>query len=52
MRGFAELTERYAPSLGFQYDLADDSLLGVGRWCWAVGEHTDEHGVKMIYKAA
>lgn len=49
-RGFAELTERYAPSLGFQYDLADDSLLAVGRWCWAVGEHTDEHGVKLIYK--
>lgn len=50
VRGFSELTERYAPSLGFQYDLADDSLLAVGRWCWAVGEHTDEHGVKLIYK--
>lgn len=50
VRGFAELTERYAPSLGFQYDLADDTLLAVGRWCWAVGEHTDEHGVKLIYK--
>jgi hypothetical protein len=52
VRGFAELTERYAPSLGFQYDLADDTLLAVGRWCWAVGEHTDEHGIKIIYKAA
>lgn len=51
VRGFAELTERYAPSLGFQYDLADDTLMGIGRWCWAVGEHTDEHGVKIIYKA-
>lgn len=50
VRGFAELTERYAPSLGFQYDLADDTLMGVGRWCWAVGEHTDEHGIKLIYK--
>lgn len=50
VRGFAELTERYAPSLGFQYDLADDTLLAVGRWCWAVGEHTDEHGIKIIYK--
>lgn len=51
VRGFAELTERYAPSLGFQYDLGDDTLMGVGRWCWAVGEHTDEHGIKIIYKA-
>lgn len=50
VRGFGELVERYAPSLGFQYDLADDTLLGVGRWCWAVGEHTDEHGIKIIYK--
>lgn len=50
VRGFAELTERYAPSLGFQYDLADDTLMGIGRWCWAVGEHTDEHGIKIIYK--
>ena len=32
--------------------LADDTLLAVGRWCWAVGEHTDEHGIKIIYKAA
>lgn len=52
IRGFAELVERYSPSLGFQYDLADDTLLGIGRWCWAVGEHTDEHGIKLIYKAA
>lgn len=49
VRGFAEMCERYAPSLGFQYDLADDSLLAIGRWCYAVGEHTDEHGVKIIY---
>jgi len=49
VRGFAEMTERYEPSLGFQYDLSTDSLLAVGRWCWAVGEHTDEHGVKIIY---
>lgn len=49
VRGFAEMCERYEPSLGFQYDLADDSLLAVGRWCWAVGEHTDEHGCKIIY---
>jgi len=51
IRGFAEMSERYAPSLGFQYDLADDTLLAVGRWCWAVGEHTDEHGNKIIYRA-
>jgi hypothetical protein len=50
VRGFAEMTERYEPSLGFQYDLADDSLLAVGRWCWSVAEHTDEHGVKIIYE--
>jgi hypothetical protein len=49
VRGFAEMVERYEPSLGFQYDLADDTLLAVGRWCWAVGEHTDEHGCKIIY---
>jgi hypothetical protein len=49
VRGFAEMVERYEPSLGFQYDLGTDSLLAVGRWCWAVGEHTDEHGVKIIY---
>jgi hypothetical protein len=50
VRGFAEMTERYEPSLGFQYDLADDSLLAVGRWCWSVAEHTDEHGVRIIYE--
>jgi len=49
VRGFAEMVERYEPSLGFQYDLSDDTLLAVGRWCWAVGEHTDEHGCKIIY---
>lgn len=49
VRGFAEMVERYEPSLGFQYDLADDTLLAVGRWCWAVAEHTDEHGCKIIY---
>ena len=49
VRGFAEIVERYEPSLGFQYDLSDDTLLAVGRWCWAVGEHTDEHGCKIIY---
>lgn len=52
VRGFAEMTERFEPSLGFQYDLADDTLLAVGRWCWAVGEHTDEHGVKIVYDKA
>ena len=49
VRGFAEMVERYEPSLGFQYELADDSLLAVGRWCYALGEHTDEHGCKIIY---
>lgn len=49
VRGFAEMVERYEPSLGFQYDLADDTLLAVGRWAYAVGEHTDEHGCKIIY---
>ena len=49
VRGFAEMVERYEPSLGFQYDLSDDTLLAVGRWCWAVGEHTDEHGCRIIY---
>jgi hypothetical protein len=49
VRGFAEMVERYEPSLGFQYDLADDTLLAVGRSCWALGEHTDEHGCKIIY---
>jgi hypothetical protein len=51
VRGFAELCERYEPSLGFQYDLVDDTLLAVGRWCWAVAEHTDEHGCRFIYAA-
>ena len=49
VRGFAEMVERYEPSLGFQYDLSDDTLLAVGRWCWSVAEHTDEHGCKIIY---
>ena len=31
VRGFGELVERYSPSLGFQYDLADDTLLAVDR---------------------
>jgi hypothetical protein len=49
VRGFAEMVERFEPSLGFQYDLADDTLLAVGRWCYAVAEHTDEHGCRIIY---
>lgn len=49
VRGFAEMVERFEPSLGFQYDLSDDTLLAVGRWCYAVGEHTDEHGCRIIY---
>lgn len=51
VRGFAEMVERYEPSLGFSYDLSDDTLLAVGRWCWGLGEHTDEHGVRLIYRA-
>jgi hypothetical protein len=49
VRGFAEMVERYAPSLGFQYDLREDALDAIGRWCHAVGEHTDEHIVKIVY---
>jgi hypothetical protein len=51
VRGFAEMVERYEPSLGFSYDLSDDTLLAVGRWCWGLAEHTDEHGVRLIYRA-
>jgi hypothetical protein len=48
-RGAIELTERYEPALGFSYDLESDTLKAIGRWCWNVVEHTDEHGVKLIY---
>lgn len=49
VRGFAELVERYAPSLWFGYDGETDTLKAIGRWCHASGEHTNEHGVKIIY---
>jgi len=49
VRGFAEMVERYAPSLEFQRDALSDDLTAVGRWCYALGEHTDEHGCKIIY---
>lgn len=49
VRGFAEMTERYEPSLEFQRDALDDSLVAIGRWCYALAEHTDEHGCKIIY---
>lgn len=49
VRGFAELVERYDPSLWFGYDGETDTLKAIGRWCYGSGEHTDEHIVKIIY---
>lgn len=48
-RGFAEFCERYEPDVGISYDIEDDKLSIIGRWCWTVGEHTDEHICKIIY---
>jgi hypothetical protein len=49
VRGFAELCEGYAPSVGFEYSLRGDSLDAIARYSWICGEHTDEHIVKLIY---
>jgi hypothetical protein len=49
VRGFAELVARYAPSLEFVRDPLTDTLTAIGRSCWGSVEHTDEHGVKLIY---
>ena len=50
LRGFCEFTEGYAISLGFEFNLTTDDVDVIGRWKWAVAEHTDEHGCRLIYK--
>jgi hypothetical protein len=50
LRGAHEFCEGYAPSLGFEFNLTTDDVDVIGRWKWAVAEHTDEHGCQIIYK--
>jgi hypothetical protein len=50
LRGFAEFTEGYDLEVGMRYDLESDMVIAIGRWSWTVIEHTDEHGVGLVYK--
>jgi hypothetical protein len=49
-RGFAEFCEGHAPAIQFDYDAKAGVLNVVADWEWVVGEHTDLHGVKIVYK--
>lgn len=51
LRGFAEFCEGFAQDLRMVFNLLGDDVDVVGRWKWIVAEHTDEHGVGLIYKA-
>jgi hypothetical protein len=50
LRGFAEFCEGHAPSVEFQRDAKSDVLSCPSRWEWVVGEHTDLHGVRLLYR--
>lgn len=52
LRGFAEFCEGHSLSVDLEYDLEGDVAKAIGRYEWDVKEHTDEHIVKVIYKAA
>lgn len=49
-RGFAEFTEGHAPAVEFERSSRSDILSVPSRWEWVVTEHTDEHGVEILYK--
>lgn len=49
-RGFAEFCEGHNLRVEFSRDMMSDNIPVVGRWEWAVGEHTDLHGVRMLYR--
>lgn len=49
-RGFAEFCEGHAPSVEFARDVRSDILSVPSRWEWVVVEHTDLHGVQVLYR--
>lgn len=49
-RGFAEFCEGHAPSVEFHRDARSDILSVPSRWEWVVGEHTDLHAVRVLYR--
>jgi hypothetical protein len=49
-RGFAEFCEGHAPSVEFERDARSDILSVPSRWEWVVGEHTDLHAVRVLYR--
>jgi hypothetical protein len=51
LRGFAEACSGHELTIGVEFDLEGNTVKSIGRAEWAIGEHTDEHGVKLIYKA-
>jgi hypothetical protein len=51
LRGFAEFCEGHAPSIEFERSKLSDVLSVPSRWEWVVGEHTDLHGVRLLYRA-
>jgi hypothetical protein len=52
LRGFAEFCEGHSLDVQLEYDLEEDIVKALGRYEWDVKEHTDEHIVDGIYKAA
>lgn len=50
LRGFAEFCEGHSLDIGVGYSLTEDTAPSIGRYSWDVKEHTDEHGVGLIYK--
>lgn len=51
-RGFAEFCEGHSLDVDLEYDLEGDVAKAIGRYEWDVKEHTDQHIVKVLYKAA
>lgn len=51
LRGFAEFCEGHALGMSLKLDARSDVADAIGRYEWVIGEHTDEHGVKLIYRA-
>lgn len=49
-RGFAEFCEGHTPSVEFTRDARSDILSVPSRWEWVVGEHTDLHAVRVLYR--
>lgn len=52
MRGALEFCEGHELDVQLAFDMEGDVAKAIGRYEWDLKEHTDEHGVGFIYKAA